>query len=132
MVADLQRLTEADFREGFDNPEGDFLANAPLSFDTTSFDFGPYAAIIYRIVKSNWKIPIAAHLGKKGKTELHFRIQANGTITDLSLIRSSQISSLDNAALAAIRNSNQLPPLPEDFTEDSVGVTWGFFYNMRE
>jgi len=118
---------------GFDNP-GYLQGNnyGTLSFDTKGFDWGDYARQLYLIIKKNWydRIPIAAYYGQKGKVFIRFVIAKNGSITDLAVIRSSDITPFDKAAENAIRASNPLPPLPSNFPKDSEGVTFGFYYNL--
>ncbi|HEU5180918.1 MAG TPA: energy transducer TonB [Candidatus Polarisedimenticolia bacterium] len=118
---------------GFDNP-GYLQGNnyGTLSFDTKGFDWGDYARQLYLIIKKNWydRIPIAAYYGQKGKVFIRFVIAKNGSITDLAVIRSSEITPFDKAAENAIRASNPLPPLPSNFPKDAEGVTFGFFYNL--
>jgi TonB family protein len=118
---------------GFDNP-GYLQGNnyGTLSFDTKGFDWGDYARQLYLIIKKNWydRIPIAAYYGQKGKVFIRFVIAKNGSITDLAVIRSSEITPFDKAAENAIRASNPLPPLPSNFPKDAEGVTFGFYYNL--
>jgi TonB family protein len=118
---------------GFDNP-GYLQGNnyGTLSFDTKGFDWGDYGRQLYLIIKKNWydRIPIAAYYGQKGKVFIRFVIEKNGSITDLAVIRSSEITPFDKAAENAIRASNPLPPLPSNFPKDAEGVTFGFYYNL--
>jgi len=118
---------------GFDNPaylQGNNYGT--LSFDTKGFDWGDYARQLYLIIKKNWydRIPIAAYYGQKGKVFIRFVIEKNGSISDLAVIRSSEITPFDRAAENAIRASNPLPPLPSNFPKDAEGVTFGFYYNL--
>jgi TonB family protein len=118
---------------GFDNPaylQGNNYGT--LSFDTKGFDWGDYARQLYLIIKKNWydRIPIAAYYGQKGRVFIRFVIEKDGSITDLAVIRSSEISPFDRAAENAIRASNPLPPLPSNFPKSSEGVTFGFYYNL--
>lgn len=118
---------------GFDNPS--FLQSGnygTLSFDTKGFAWGDYARQIYLIIKKNWydRIPIAAWYGQKGKVFIRFVIEKDGSITDLAVIRSSDISPLDRAAENAIRASHPLPALPTNFPGEREGVTFGFYYNL--
>jgi len=118
---------------GFDNPaylQGNNYGT--LSFDTKGFDWGDYARQLYLIIKKNWydRIPIAAYYGQKGRVFIRFVIEKNGSITDLAVLRSSEIAPFDRAAENAIRASNPLPPLPPNFPKDAEGVTFGFFYNL--
>jgi TonB family protein len=61
---------------------------------------------------------------------IRFVIEKNGSITDLAVLRSSDIAPFDLAAENAIRASNPLPPLPSNFPKEAEGVTFGFFYNL--
>ena len=130
----LERLQSGSYDfSGFDNPSYLQSGNyGTLSFDTKGFDWGDYAREIYLIVKKNWydRIPIAAWYGQKGKVFIRFVIEKDGTITDLALLRSSDVSPLDRAAENAIRASSPLPPLPGNFPKDREGVTFGFYYNL--
>jgi TonB family protein len=130
----LQQLATGTYDfSSFDNPA--YLQGGnygTLSFDTKGFDWGDYARQLYLIIKKNWydRIPIAAYYGQKGKVFIRFVIEKDGTISDLAVIRSSEISPFDRAAENAIRASNPLPPLPGNFPKDREGVTFGFYYNL--
>jgi len=130
----LEQLQSGTYDFGsYDNPS--YLRNGTygtLSFDTKGFDWGDYARQLYLIIKKNWydRIPIAAWYGQKGKVFVRFVIEKDGAITDLAVIRSSDIAPFDLAAENAIRASNPLPPLPGNFPKEREGVTFGFYYNL--
>ncbi len=130
----LQQLESGTYDfSSFDNPaylrEGNY---GTLSFDTKGFEWGDYARQLYLIIKKNWydRIPLAAYYGQRGKVFIRFVIEKDGSITDLAVIRSSEIAPLDRAAENAIRASNPLPPLPDNFPKEREGVTFGFYYNL--
>ncbi|MFC2171967.1 TonB family protein [Acidobacteriota bacterium] len=104
----------------------------PVQFDTTEFDFGPYARRIIEIVRKNWYaiMPWSARWGAKGKVRLHFYIHRDGTITDLEIVSSADSIPLDRAAMGSVNLSNPFPQLPEKFQEDKVGVTFAYYYNI--
>ena len=130
----LQRLESGTYDfSSFDNPA--YLQGGnygTLSFDTQGFEWGDYARQLYLIIKKNWydRIPLAAYYGQRGKVFIRFVIEKDGNITDLAVIRSSEIVPFDRAAENAIRASNPLPPLPADFPKEREGVTFGFYYNL--
>ena len=97
-------------------------------------DWGPYAARIKRIVRSNWRIPTIAQVGGRGGTQLHFYIACDGSIEELEQVVPSGTMPLDVAAENALALSDRLPPppLPPEYCEERVGVNWSFFYNMSE
>jgi TonB family protein len=113
------------------NPEGGFVDSGPLSFDTTWYDWGPYAAEMVRRIKLHWDVPELARLGWKGRVTIRFYILADGRVADARILRSSGIPPFDFAALQAIEKSSPFRPLPEDLHEEREGVTVTFFYNMR-
>jgi TonB family protein len=113
------------------NPDGGFVDNGPLSFDTTWYDWGAYAAEMIRRIKLHWDVPDLARLGWKGSLTVRFYIMADGTVADAKIIRISGVPPFDNAAFQAILKSSPFRPLPADLHEEREGVTITFFYNMR-
>ncbi len=116
---------------GFPNPDGGFVDSGPLSFDTTWYDWGPYAAEMVRRIRLNWEIPELARLGWKGKLTVRFFILADGTVADATIIRRSGVPPFDFAAFQAILKSSKFRPLPRDLQSNREGVTVTFFYNIR-
>jgi TonB family protein len=113
------------------NPDGGFVDNGPLSFDTTWYDWGAYAAEMIRRIKLHWDVPELARLGWKGSLTVRFYIMADGTVADPKILRVSGVPPFDNAAFQAIVKSSPFRPLPADLHEEREGVTITFFYNMR-
>jgi TonB family protein len=116
---------------GFPNADGGFVDSGPLSFDTTWYDWGPYAEEMVRRIKLHWEIPELARLGWKGKLTIRFFILADGHVADAKIVRGSGIPPFDFAALQAILRSSPFRPLPSDLGESREGVTVTFFYNLR-
>jgi TonB family protein len=116
---------------GFPNADGGFVDSGPLSFDTTWYDWGPYAEEMVRRIKLHWEIPELARLGWKGKLTIRFFILADGRVADATIIRRSGIPPFDFAALQAIVKSSPFRPLPSDLGSSREGVTVTFFYNLR-
>jgi TonB family protein len=113
------------------NPEGGFVDSGPVSFDTTWYDWGPYAAEMIRRIKLHWDVPELARLGWKGSLTVRYFILADGTVADAKIIRGSGIPPFDFAAFQAIVKSSPFRPLPADLNSKREGVTVTFFYNMR-
>lgn len=113
------------------NPEGGFVDSGPLSFDSSWYDFGPYAAEMIRRIKLHWDVPELARLGWKGTVTIRFYILENGTVADAKILRGSGIPPFDFAAFQAIVKSSPFRPLPQDLHETREGVTVTFFYNLR-
>ena len=142
-LADLQRAMEdaargvvpsapkGDSGAGFPNPEGGFVDSGPISFDTTWYDWGPYAEEMVRRIKLHWDIPELARLGWKGKLTIRFFIRGDGRVEGAKILKVSGVPPFDFAALQAILTSSPFRPLPKDLGSDREGVTVTFFYNIR-
>ena len=113
------------------NPGGGFVDSGPISFDTTWYDWGAYAAEMVRRIKLHWDVPELARLGWKGKLTVRFFILADGRVAEAKIIRTSGIPPFDFAAFQAITKSSPFRPLPTELHEDREGVTVTFFYNLR-
>lgn len=121
---------------GIPNPEGGFVDSGPLSFETSWYDWGPYADEMVRRIKLHWDIPKLAELGWKGKLTIHFNIRLDGSVEGATIVAGSGIPPFDYAALQAILRSNPFKPLPKDLIKEvpgktKEGITVTFFYNMR-
>jgi TonB family protein len=123
-----------EFKFTFNNPA--YLrggSHGTLSFDTQDFPWGDYARQIYVIIRNNWlaRIPLAAREGIRGYACWRFTIVRNGAVGDLRLGRTSSVPPFERAAADAIRASDPLPPLPEEFPGAGEGVTFCFYYNLQ-
>jgi TonB family protein len=116
---------------GFPNPDGGFVDSGPLSFDTTWYDWGPYAAEMIRRIKLHWDVPDIARLNLKGKVTVRFFILADGRVEGATILSRSGVPPFDYAALQAILTSSPFRPLPKDLGSEREGVTVTFFYNIR-
>ena len=127
----LRNLQKTLRNENFSNPNGgQTQQDAQISFDSKGVDFGWWLRRFVAQVKSNWFIPQAAML-MKGRVVITLNIHRNGTITDVTVIQTSGIQSLDTAAVNALKSSNPTVPLPNEYPEDKVLFTVTFFYNTR-
>ena len=121
---------------GSPNPDGGFVDSGPLSFDTTWYDWGPYAEEMIRRIKLHWEIPELARIGMKGRLTIRFFIMADGRVEGAHIVARSGTPPFDFAALQAILKSDPFRPLPKDLLaqvpgKDREGITVTFFYNMR-
>lgn len=99
---------------------GGLSMGAPAAtFDAPDFTYGYYVDQMLAQISRNWSRP---PVGSGVETELHYRIERNGRITEVKIVRSSGINSFDLAALRAVQASSPLPPLPSAFRQSSLGV----------
>ncbi len=71
------------------------------------------------MIQGQWVRP---PLGGGVEAQVYFRIQRDGRVTDLRIVRSSGYSSFDLAGLRAVQAASPLPPLPRGYTHGSLGV----------
>jgi len=113
--------------------EDGFAEQGPISFETQWYDWGPYAQSMVSRIRVNWyaNMPQIIRTGLKGNVTIRFTIQRDGRITDVTILKSSNVPPYDYAAKKAIELSSPLQPLPKDFPNASERVTCMFFYNME-
>ncbi len=80
----------------------------------------PYIAIVRDKVERNWNPPPGA---KGTKAKVMFQVLRSGRVGDARLEEPSGNFYFDQAAMRAILASSPFPPLPEDFSSESV-VLW--------
>jgi TonB family protein len=103
----------------------------PLAFDTTRYDWGPYAAEMIRRIKTHWVVPDIARLNLQGKVTVRYFVRADGRVEGATILSRSGVPPYDEAALKAVLASSPLRPLPRDVGSDREGVTITFYYNIR-
>jgi TonB family protein len=87
--------------------------------DNPDFKFGYYIDQLLSAIDSKWVRP---PLGNDVKAVISFRIQKDGSLTDLQVAQSSGYNSFDLAALRAVQNASPFAPLPRAYRNDSLGV----------
>jgi TonB family protein len=98
-----------------------------VSVDNPDFQFANYLDIIQKEIGSNWSPPQGAKKsGGRQKAVIGFRILRNGTIHNVRLETSSGVNLMDQSAMRAISRSSPLPPLPQRFRDEFLGVHFSF------
>ena len=97
------------------NEDGGFVDVGGVSFETSWYDWGPYAAEMLRRIKLHWKISRdLIILQQRGTVQVTFSIMADGSVTDVKILRPSTIPPYTHAAMKAILESDPFRPLPKD------------------
>src|SRR5262245_12403996 len=118
-------------------PQADFAPRwwSPDSSKSTSvradgdFRFAYYLAALRNKIGSVWVPPQGLDAGgRRVRTVLYFRIQKNGEVSLAQVETSSGLAFFDQTALRALLSSTPLPPLPAGYTDDYLGVHFGFDY----
>lgn len=125
-LRDLQKYVQ---REAMNNPNGNVQDFGPeIQFDSKGVEFGPWIRRFIAQVKRNWIIPNAA-LAMRGRVVIQFNVHRDGAITDLAVVRPSEVDSFNRAALNALMMSSPTTPLPPEYPDDKAFFTVTFFYN---
>ena len=78
-----------------------------------------------------WEYPsLAARNGWQGNLKINFKINKDGSVSDVSLERSSGYPMLDDAAMTAVRLAAPFPPFPGNFTIDDLNIKGLFTYHL--
>ena len=106
-------------------------AHGTASVQVEGKDFADdfYLNLVINKVANNWLNPLRG--GRKFSTKIYFRIQRSGEITDTKIETQSGHSLFDQSALRAVLSSSLLPPLPESYSSDFLGVHFEFEHRGR-
>jgi TonB family protein len=127
-VRNLQRYVQ---QETFNNPQGGNQdPGSAIQFDTKGVEFGPWIRRFVAQVRRNWFVPQAA-MTFRGSVVLQFNIHKTGAITDVQIVRPSEIESFTRAAVNAIQGSNPTEPLPPEYPDEKALFTVTFYYNEQ-
>ena len=101
-----------------------------ISLNTTAWDFAPYLLDLKHRIKQHWIPPIAfTALGAiSGYTVINFRIYPDGTMEAMEILESHGHDALHRASKNAIKGAAPFRDLPEDFPEEYLDITFGFYY----
>jgi TonB family protein len=127
----LRNLQKYVQHESFNNPQGGIdQPGSFIQFDTKGVEFGPWIRRFVAQVKGNWFIPYAA-MAMRGHVVLQFNVHKDGRISDIAVVKPSQIDGFNNAAYNAILTSNPTEPLPPEYPSDKAFFTVTFYYNEQ-
>ncbi len=97
-----------------------------LSLETAKFPFTYYVNQIRKKIVENWLW--SQNYPGELKTVVYFRILKSGEIDGLKIKESSNNKIYDNICLRAVELAKPFPPLPQEYTEDYLGVYFEFKY----
>jgi TonB family protein len=124
----LRNLQKYVQKESFDNQKGQTQDFGPLQFDTKGVEFGPWIRRFISQVRRNWFVPMAA-MTMRGRVVITFFVHRNGALTDVTVIRPSEIESFNQAAVNALLASNPTTPLTPEYPDEKAFFTVTFYYN---
>ena len=118
-------------RDSYVNLQGGADQNfAPsIQFDTKGVEFGPWLRRFIAQIRRNWVVPMAAMM-LKGHVSITFYVdKATGRISELKVLRPSDVDAFNNSAYGALASSNPTYPLPPEYPDDRAFFTVTFYYN---
>jgi TonB family protein len=124
----LRNLQKYVQNESFSNQKGQTQDFGPLQFDTKGVEFGPWIRRFISQVRRNWFVPMAA-MTMRGRVVITFFVHRNGALTDVTVIRPSEIESFNTSAVNALLASSPTTPLPPEYPDDKAFFTVTFYYN---
>jgi TonB family protein len=93
----------------------------PLTLEGRPFRFPWYLGQLVGKIERNWR-PASNTL----RTTVYFRIARNGRISDIKVAEASGNFLFDQSARRAVEASSPMPPLPEEYDGDFLGVYFDF------
>ena len=124
-LKNLQKYVQND---SFNNQKGQAQEFGPLQFDTKGVEFGPWIRRFISQVRRNWFVPMAAQT-MRGRVVITFNVHRNGALTDVTVVRPSEIESFNISAVNALLASNPTTPLPPEYPDNKAFFTVTFYYN---
>jgi TonB family protein len=110
---------------GFGLSQGGFGSGSYL--EVSDFCCPEYLSTMLNLIRRNWDERQQA----SGTAVMRFVIQRDGTITDITVQRSSGYPALDFMAERSLRITRQIPPLPAGYTGQTLPVNLIYEYNTR-
>ncbi len=100
-----------------------------ISLNTLDYKFHSYYLALKRKIELVWEYPYKARqTGVQGRLLMRFIISKDGSLAEVTILRSSGVALLDQEAVRAIRNASPFPPLPERMNTERLAVTATFEY----
>jgi protein TonB len=114
----------AEPKQRMGSPTGSSLGTSAFGaavggLDNPDFVYSYYIDQMLSLISANWLRP---SLGAGVEAVVHFRIQRDGQISDVRIIRSSGYNSFDLAGLRAVQLAAPFPRFPQSYSHDTLGV----------
>jgi TonB family protein len=100
-----------------------------VQLSVEDFPFAYYVSSMKRKIAAYWEVPTSGQ--ESMYCVVYFRVRRDGSLESLSVEKGSGQFLFDQAALRAITRANPLPPLPDGFKENYLGVHFTFAYERE-
>lgn len=96
-----------------------------LTLESAKFPYSYYTNTVVKKINRNWQWSTEFD---RLKTVVYFRITKTGALSEVSVKESSGDPLFDQQALRAVKLSDPLPPLPEGYEDDHLGIYFEFTF----
>ncbi len=115
---------EAESRQRRGAPDGSTFGTSPFgsseaSFDDPNFMYGYYVQQMLALIGSQWVRPRSS---PGTEMIIHYTISRRGKLTGIEIVKESGNRAFDLAGFRAVTLASPLPPLPQSYRSDSLGV----------
>jgi TonB family protein len=94
--------------------------------DNAAFDYSYWFVQSFTKIERNWSNPVFAN--RTLQCGIYFQVIRSGRIIKVEIEESSGIDAFDRACERAVKLSQPLPPLPNEFTDEILGIHLEFPY----
>jgi TonB family protein len=88
-----------------------------------------WAGRVKKRAETLWNPPVGLETAGPVKTVIRFTVTRDGTVGDAAVATPSGNADLDELALRTIQRMEQVPPIPENYPEDLIQVSYEFIYS---
>ena len=116
----------------WDNEKFTAEALGGVSLNTYAWDFAPYIFYMKKRLRNHIYPPPAYYqMGAiSGEVVLRFKVYPDGNIGDLEMLSYKGHKAFVGTSLNAVKASSPFKPLPENFPEKYLELTWTFIYSV--
>jgi protein TonB len=101
-----------------------------MAFDAEDFPFAHYIGRMRRKIAAHWRVPEGSQ-GQDRFCRVYFRVMRDGSVVSVGIEESSGLFIFDQAAQRAVHQAAPMPPLPQEYRENYLGVHFSFSYKER-
>lgn len=87
-----------------------------------------WASRVKKKAEALWNPPSGLDILGKATAVVNFKVARDGTVSDATLSGSTGNGDLDALALQSIQRMERVPPLPENYPDEQVQVSYEFVY----
>ena len=105
----------------------DAPAMGDVSVDGGDFPFASYINRMRQKIATAWQVPPAT-VGAERSVVVYFRVHRNGSVSNVTVEKSSDLPLFDRSCQRAVIDAAPLPPLPREYQDEYLGVHFSFLY----